>query len=351
MLKHTGTWAVAALCALGLTNSISAQTKKAERITVAWYGGNWGEAFNACVAQPFTKATGIIVVPEIGTSTTTLAKLQQQKNAPSIDVAYLDGGVSELAQSTGVLEGLDPARLKHMEGLIPQAIYRQNQVVYAVSSGYYSLGLTYNTRHVKKPPTSWRDLWQPEFAGAVAVPSSSNSAGVPFVFFLSRVWGTDMQHLAPVYQQLSALDTALLFDSSGAATNAFQSGEALIGAHFSVGTWDMIDKGLPIAFSVPKEGVWATDVRLHLVKNSKNRAAAEAYLDFAMTPPVVACLAAKLYLGPAVKEVKVTPEVARKLPWGEGGSIENLSLFDWNMVNARRAEVTEAWSRENARKR
>ena len=56
-------------------------------ITVAWYGGNWGDAFRACVAEPFTKATGIAVNAEIGTSTVTLAKLQQQKTAPTIDAA------------------------------------------------------------------------------------------------------------------------------------------------------------------------------------------------------------------------------------------------------------------------
>ena len=26
-----------------------------EAIHVAWYGGNWGDAFKACVADPFTK--------------------------------------------------------------------------------------------------------------------------------------------------------------------------------------------------------------------------------------------------------------------------------------------------------
>src|SRR5262245_31550210 len=56
-------------------------------ITVAWYGANWGDAFRACVAEPFTKATGIAVNAEIGTSSVTLAKLQQQKGAPTIDVA------------------------------------------------------------------------------------------------------------------------------------------------------------------------------------------------------------------------------------------------------------------------
>ena len=352
MSKPNGTLTALALCIATFGGAANvAHAQKPERITVAWYGGNWGTAFNACVAQPFTKATGIAVVPEVGTSTTTLAKLQQQKGAPTIDVAYMDGGISELANAAGVLETLDPARLKNMGQMSSQGVYRQGQSVFAVSSGYYSLGITYNTKDVKQVPASWKDLWKREYAGTVAVPSSSNSAGLPFVFFMNRVWNADASDLTPVYKKLAELDTALRFDSSGAATNAFQSGEAVIGAHFNVGAWDLIDKGLPIGFVVPKEGVWATDARLHLVKKSKNRAAAEAFIDAAMTPQAASCLAEKLYLGPAVKDAKVSADVARKLPWGEKGSVDSLILFDWNTINARRAEVTDAWNREVTRKR
>lgn len=114
-----------------------------------------GRGVQPCVAQAFTKATGIAVVPEVGTSTTTLAKLQQQGIRRFIDVAYMDGGISELANAAGVLEALDPARLKNMAQMSKQAVYREGQSVFAVGSGYYSLGLTYNTKEIKQPPTSW----------------------------------------------------------------------------------------------------------------------------------------------------------------------------------------------------
>jgi putative spermidine/putrescine transport system substrate-binding protein len=325
-----------------------AQQKK---LTVAWYGGNWGDAFKTCVADPFTKATGIEVVPEIGTSTTTLAKLQQQKSAPTIDVAYMDGGISEVAQKAGVLENLSAKDIPNLKNVLDQAIYRADGKAFAVSSGYYSMGLVYNTQQIKQTPTSWRDLWKPEYAGAVILPSPSNSSGVPFVFFLAKVWGIDSANFNPLYEKLRKLDTALFFDSSGAATNAYQSGEAIIGAHFNVGAWDLIDKGVPIGFAVPKEGVWATDARLHIIKGSQNRDAAEKFVDTALTKDAALCLATKLYLGPAVKNVNVPKDIARKLPWGADGSVANLNLYDWNVINQRRAEINDAWNRQVARKR
>ncbi len=69
-----------------------------------------GDAFKACVADPFTKATGVTVVPEVGTSTVTLAKLQQQKDAPTIDVAWMDGGVERTRRRRG------RARADHASG-------------------------------------------------------------------------------------------------------------------------------------------------------------------------------------------------------------------------------------------
>lgn len=339
----------AALCMLAAAAGAPALAQ--QRITVAWYGGNWGDAFKACVADPFTKATGIVVVPEVGTSSVTLSKLQQQKAAPKIDVAWMDGGISELANAAGVVESITPAGVPNMANLVPQAVYRADGTTYAVGTGYYSLGLTYNTQKVKTAPTSWRDLWKDEFKGAVTVPSPANSSGVPFIVFLTKVWGGDVKDLAPVFRQLKALDVALFFDSSGAATNAFQSGEAVIGAHFNVGAWDLIDKGAPIGFVVPREGAWATDARLHLVKGAPQRAAAEKFIDTALTPQAAICLAEKLYVGPALRDVKVPESVARKLPWGVNGSVANLALFDWNVVNAQRPQITETWNREVSRKR
>ena len=54
---------LASLAMVGAAASFSAFSE--ERLTVAWYGGNWGDAFKACVADPFTKATGVTVVPEV----------------------------------------------------------------------------------------------------------------------------------------------------------------------------------------------------------------------------------------------------------------------------------------------
>jgi putative spermidine/putrescine transport system substrate-binding protein len=321
-----------------------------ESLTVAWYGGNWGDSFNACVAKPFTQATGIQVKPEIGTSNVTLAKLQQQKAAPTIDAAWLDGGVSELAQAAGVLDDLDPASIPNMSNLREEAVYAQGGHKFAVSTGYYALGLTYNVEKVKTPPASWTDLWKPEYADAVAMPSPANSSGVPFLIFLNQILGGTPGSTALAFDKMKQLKAGLYFDSSGAASTAFQTGEVTVGAHFSAAAWDLAAKGLPIRLVVPKEGVWATDARLHLVKGAKNKKAAEQFISVALSEGAARCLAEKLFLAPAIKNVELSPEVSEKLPWGKGGSAKDLKLSDWEKVNAMRPAIVEQWNREIARK-
>ena len=342
---------ISSLTALAVSLFCGATLAQSNEVRVAWYGGNWGDAFQTCIADPYTKATGIKVVPEIGTSNTTLAKLRQQKDRPLIDVAFLDGGVSELAEADGLLRPIDASKVANLDNLETPSVYKSGSGdVFAGSIGYYSLGITYDKREVESPPQSWDDLWKDDYAGAVIIPSPANSSGIPFIVFLANIWNVPMSDLAPVYERLKKLDVAAYFDSSGAASNAFQSGEAVIGAHFNVGAWAMIDAGLPIGFSVPKEGVWATDARVHLVKGSPNPDAAEQFINQAFTPESAACLAKNLYLGPAVKGVEVDASVREKMPWGDGGSIENLNLLNWSEINQLRAPITDAWNREVAKR-
>jgi putative spermidine/putrescine transport system substrate-binding protein len=333
-----------------ITCSCAASAQAPASITVAWFGGSWGEAFNECIARPFTQETGIKVIPEVGTSTVTLAKLQQEKNAPKIDVAFIDGGVSELAQAAGVADNLDPAAIPNLKNVVPQAIYKDGSDNYAAAVYYFSLGIAYNKDKIKRAPESWSDLWKPEFADAVTIPSVSNSAGVPFVVFLNRLEHGTSGDYKPAFDKLKALKANLLFDSSGAATNAFQSGEVVIGAHFNSSAADLAAKGLPIGFAVPKEGAWASDARLHLVKNSPKKKAAEQFINTALSAPAQACMAEKISVGPVLEKVTVSPKAQPMLPWGENGSVKDLRLVDWGEINRDRAKIVETWNREIARR-
>jgi putative spermidine/putrescine transport system substrate-binding protein len=322
-----------------------------QSLTAAFYGGEWGDAIQSCIVDPFIKATGVKVTPDPGVSTVTLGKLRQQKDNPVIDIAWIDGGVSELAAADGLTATLTPASVPNIANMIPEGVYKTSAgSIYALSTGFYSMGLVYNTKEVKTPPASFWDLWKPEFAGVATMPSPTNAMGVPLFIHLNKAAGGSSANYGPAVKRYKDLKVSSFFDASGAATNSFQSGEVIAGAHYASAAWSLADKGLPITYVAPKEGAPTGDIRVHIVAGTKNRAAADRFIDFAVAKEQASCMSEKLYVGPATKGVSLSEKARGRLPWGKDGSIANLALIDWSVLNAQRQAVTDVWNKEVARK-
>lgn len=334
-----------ALAALA-TSSLTLPAVAQDSITVATYGGEWGAALQACIIDPFTEATGIAVTPEPGVSAVTLSKLLQQKDAPVLDVVWMDGGVSEQAVEKGVIAMINPEAVPGVAGMLDEGVYKTpGGDIFAVSTGYYSLGLAYNTDEVKTAPKSWKDLWNEEFAGTVTFPSPGNAMGVPFLAELAKMKATTLDKIGPVLDDVKNLRVAAYFDTAGAGTNLFQSGEVVVGAHYASSAYAMRDQNLPIAFVVPEEGAIGGDIRLHLVANTPRMEAAEKFVDFAIGKDPASCMAERIYVGPATKDVELSDNARQRMPWGAEGSVKSLSLPDWNDINLNRADIIEAFNR------
>lgn len=317
--------------AIGLAPPVHAQ----DSITVATYGGEWGAALQACIIDPFMKETGITVTPEPGVSAVTLSKLLQQKGAPVLDAVWLDGGVSEQANAEGVLAPIVPAKVPGVAGLVDEGIYEtKDGNIFAVSTGFYSVGLAYNADQVETAPTSWKDLWNEEYAGAVTFPSPSNAMGIPFIAQLAALKNVSLTAVDPVLQDIQDLQVAAYFDTAGAGTNLFQSGEVIIGAHYASSVFAMRDQNLPIRFVVPEEGAIGGDIRLHLVADTPRSDAAEKFINFAIGKEPSKCMAERIYVGPATKEVELTEDAKQRMPWGPEGTVKNLSLPNWSEINS-----------------
>jgi putative spermidine/putrescine transport system substrate-binding protein len=321
--------------------------RAADSITVALYGGSWGDTIQKCIIQPFTKETGIAVTPEPGVSSVTIAKLRQQKGDPAIDVAWMDGGISELAAAEGLVAPIDPEKAPNVANMVVAGVYKEgNGAIYALSTGFYALGLVYNTEQVKTKPSSWLDLWNSQYAGAVTVPAPTNAMGIPFIVQINAIEGGTLANFEPGMKKLKSLKASSFFDTSGAADNSLQSGEAILGAHYAQAGWALADKGLPIGYSVPKEGAPAGDIRVHIVNNTKKLIDAEKFVNYAVSKPAATCMANTIYVGPATLGVTLSNEAKQRMPWGPSGSVSNLAITDWNKINPLREKITEMFNRE-----
>ena len=342
---------VPALLGAGACLALASPVFAQQRLTVATYGGNWGEAQKACILDPFAKASGVQVVQETSVSTVTYNKLKQQKGNPSIDIAWIDGGISELAAADGVVAPIDPAKVPNISGLIDEAVYKNKDgKIYALSTGFYALGIAYNSKELNEAPQSWWDIWKPEYAGKVALPSPVNAAGIPFFAHVIGLTGGTLDNPAAAVDKLKGIKVSSYYDASGVAQAALQSGEAIAAAYYNTAAWAIADKGLPIAFVVPKEGAPSADIRVHIADGTKNLDAAQQFVNYAVSDEAMNCLAEKLYVGPPTKQYKISEQAKSRMPWGANGSVKNLAIPNWEAINAKRQALTEVWNRQVAGK-
>ncbi len=332
--------------AAGAATVVASRAAAEGQITVAIYGGRFGEAIREGSIKAFQQNTGAKVLEEQGVSTVTVGKLRQQKGNPSIDVAWIDGGVSEQALAEGLVEPVDLGALPHAKDLFPQAVQKdRGGQVYAITGGFYAIGISYNKDRIKNPPASWKDLWRAEYAGRVTTASPVNATWPNWFAHMAKVFGGDLDHVDGVINAMKQLKVAAFWDAAGQSDNLFQSGEAEVGVQVHGNSWGLRDRGLPIVYVVPTEGAVAGDIRVHLVKGTRNKDLALKYIDAVISPAGQQGLMEYISAAPANQRAEVPAKVKERMPYG-AGSMTNLVVPDWQAVNERKPKWIERWNKE-----
>lgn len=343
VVKYTGQASALALL-FAAASPLAAQTK--DRITVAVYTGPWEVAQRACVLDPFTKATGIETVAEAGTSPVTFTKLRQQKDSPSIDVAWMDAPFSANAWDDGVIEAITESAVPNTANLLEQATYRTDKKeIYAIGTGYLTYAMLYNPAVVKEPPSSWLELWKPDYAGRVYAPGPGQALFAPFLMVINKALGGTNKNFEPVIAKFKELKPSSYYDATGVLQASIQSGEVVMGVTYPSIAWQLADQGVKVATSFPKEGLPTTEIRLHLVKGSKNKALAEKFINFALQPEQLNCLAEKIFVGPPLKNPTLSEQAKQRMPWGPNGTAKDLAIPDWREIASVRQQLTDLWNR------
>jgi putative spermidine/putrescine transport system substrate-binding protein len=316
------------------------------------YGGVWADSIRAAFLEPFSKKSGVQLKIEEGISGVTLAKLRQQKDDPQFDVVWMDRVVSDQAIREGLIEPVPVDELTNRGDVSPEAFIKDSSNrVMAVTTGYWAAGLAYNTKTVKQPPTSWLDLNKPEYKGKVATYSPDNAICFPILVTLAELQGGGVKDMDPAFKFMTQLAKggAVFFGGSPAGANLLANGEVDVATMASSQVWDLQDKGVPIAYVVPKEGAVAGDIRIHIVKGTKNKELATKLVDYVISAEAQKEIATRLLLGPVNTKTVLPDDVDKKMPWGPHGSIKNLRILDAVTILDNRDAWTKRWNEEVAK--
>lgn len=343
MIHFPKRFLTAAAVATGL---LLAAEVNAQELVVGIFGGSFAEDSKTCHIGEFEKKTGAKVALKLGSSSQFAAAIRATGGKSDLDVVYIDNSLATQLKSEKLLETIDRARLANAADISPRAFDAGNQYVVFMTGATV---IVYDTTQIKTPPTSWTDLYKPEYAGKLAIGDISGTSGLQFLLALNRMKGGSLANVEPGFEAIKPLarNSVTLYTQADQIVSLFERKEIAVAVWYPDRAGSAIDKGLPLAVVYPKEGAVGILPALVIPKGAKNPALALKYIDEVLSARGQRCFAEKKYAGPVNTKVALSDKAAKIVPYKE--TFDNMWLPDPQEVAKGLPEWTKRWQREVAR--
>lgn len=207
-------------------------------------------------------------------TTEVMNKLQAELVAgdPRADVLFIADAVTmEQLKADNRLLPFPAADVAHL----PAAAYDKDFTYFG--SKLITTGIMYNKS--AKRPDSWKDLLAPAAKGQVILPSPlySGAAAIHMAALSSD------KLLGPGYYAALAGNGAIAARGNGAVSTAVAGGQKMYGVIVEFMALNAKEKGSPVDFVFPKEGVSAVTEPVAILKTTKNPEAAKAFVAFILS--------------------------------------------------------------------
>ncbi|MET8145412.1 spermidine/putrescine ABC transporter substrate-binding protein [Sphaerisporangium sp. NPDC005288] len=221
------------------------------------------------------------------TNETAMAKLTAGADS-GVDVAFVSGQYAQALNEQGLLEPLHPELIPNLANLYPEAsqLSFDKGTKFSVPYTWGTTGICYRTDMVKTPPTSWNDLLNPapDLKGKVTMMTTERWLALPALKAMgASINTTDDKQLAQAKDMLlKAKQAGMLYDDTTFGAKLDKGEAALVEA------WDgwCPTTNPKIKFVVPKEGSDLWSDTMVIMKTSKNKEAAHAFINFILDPLV-----------------------------------------------------------------
>jgi iron(III) transport system substrate-binding protein len=139
------------------------------------------------------------------------------------------------------------------------------------------IGITYNTELVKMAPTSYVDLFRPEYRGLLGIQSADTGANVV-------AWYDYLRQRYPGYWEKLRDQQPKYYQSSVPLVQAVSSGEIAAGnLGLSALANSLISKGAPVRFFVDETESFGLQFVAGVLKNAPHPNAAQVFTDFLLS--------------------------------------------------------------------
>ncbi|GAB3403526.1 extracellular solute-binding protein [Erwinia aphidicola] len=302
----------------------------------ATFPGNWEDAYRNTLA-PILKEQGFSLTISPAMAQDQLAKVMASPGNPPYDTLLMSPGQMTVAVEKGLIQKIDPSRLKNWNLLDPAF-----QGEYGPTVTVEVNGIAYNPELVPRPK-GYRDLFDnPAYKGLVSWTGFGSNTAVMAYTELAKIYGKgpdDMQAVFDLFKKHPE-QMASIVDSTNSQMTQFQQGNIAVFMCSTNNVARLKSLGLKAEFVHPETGSPAAPVNIHLTKGSKNLDAAYAYMDAAISQFVQTKLEQPpTEMFPTNKNVELTPAIAAYITREQ---VKSLVYPDWNIINKNR----DGWIRQ-----
>ena len=171
------------------------------------------------------------------------------------------------------------------------------------------VGLIYNTKMVSAVPDSWTVLWDSDYTGNILMFNNPRDAFAIAQSILDIDYNTeneaDWNRAAAVLKSQKNVSPTYVSDE---VFNMMESGEAAFAPYYAGDFLSMHENNPDLALIYPKEGVNFFVDSMCILKDAKNKRAAELFINFMLEPEIALANAEYICYASPHTEVYSNPE-------------------------------------------
>lgn len=326
---------------------VRAQPSLSGTITLMSYAGIFQDNYTKAVVEPFQQAHPGVKVNYVpgGTSAQMVGSARAQKADPQVDVTIMDVTTSSIGNSEGLFEKLTPAEFPVLNELLPEA--RAAGGDYGPAVTFDHLVLVYDTT-LQPPLTKLADLWRPDLKGLLAVSAPPNIQGLALTAMVEKMEGGDhRKSIDAAIRKLKALAPSVnTFEPNPDGYSLILNGVVKVATGWNARSQLYADQtGGKLAALLPPEGSVFQINMINLTAGSKNRAAAAAFVNYALSQPAQKAFSERMFYAPTNGKAQIDPKaIARTAAAPESRS--RMIDLDWNEMIKVRDQWNNRWRRE-----
>ena len=250
---------------------------------------NWSNYIAKDTLPNFTKRTGVEVHYDLFADEEEMfAKLRA--GARGYDLIVVGDYLIPRFRALNLIDPMPPGVLKNQDNLAPRfrrASYDPDEATVPYLWG--TTGIAFNRKKLKKPPTSWWDLWDEKYKDRISMLDNVRDCVAVAMQLLRIEQSTrDPEDFKKIRELLVKQKPLVKMYSSSSYLNSLVAGEIDLAMTWSGDLFQAARDNADLDYVIPKEGTYMWVDSLALMRGSRHRAETLQLIDYLLEPQVAA---------------------------------------------------------------